>query len=207
MTRVRAALGRLFGREPVMTVATIVALLLAVLPVFGWPTEVTGAVAAALVAIAGAVAAALVAADRALPLLVGVGQAVVAAVASFGVHLPEGHVSALMTVLAVLGGLATRPQVGAKQPAHSVDAEGNTVYHLDPHTTYALDATLEYREAGPDTEVLPAIPRDAPPLPQAPTRAESEQRDQQRERDGRHHRHDFRETSGKLLPDFGTPSR
>ena len=205
--RVRSGLSRLLGREPVMAVATVVSLVVAGLPVFGWSSEVTGSVSAAVVAIGGAVAAGLVSADRALPLLVGMGQAVVAAAASFGVHLPEGHVSALLAVLAILGGLATRPQVSAKQPARHRDENGDFVYHLQPHTTYALDTTLEYREAGPDTEVMPAVPRDAPPLPQPPTRTEVEQRGQQRERDGRHHRHDFRETSGKILPDFGVPPR
>lgn len=108
--------GRLLGREPVMTVSTVVALLIAVLPVFGWSAETVGAVAGALVLIGGAVEAALVSVDRALPLLVGVAKAVLAVVAAFGLNIPDNHVAALMAVLTVVGGLATRAQVGAVQP-------------------------------------------------------------------------------------------
>lgn len=218
MRRVWSLLGQLLGREPVMVVATVAALLVAVIPAFGWSTPAAGSVSAAVVAVGGLVSAWLVSVDRALPLLVGVGQAVVAAAASFGLQLTDGQISALMSVLAILGGVATRPQVGAKQPAWHRDDDGNIVYHLQPNTTYALDATLEYREAGPETEVLPVVPADAPPLPAdradwregwtSAMRTELESSQQQREREGRHHRNDFREISGFLpaLPDLG-PAR
>ena len=117
--------GPLLGREPVATVSTVVALLIAVLPVFGWSTGQVGLVAAALVVIGGAVEAALLSVDRVLPLLVGVAKAVLAAVASFGLQLPDNHVAALMAVLTVVAGLATRAQVGAVQPPR--DRDGNQV--------------------------------------------------------------------------------
>jgi hypothetical protein len=113
--------GPLLGREPVMTVSTVVALLIAILPAFGWSTETVGTVAAALVLIGGAVEAALVAVDRLLPLLTGVAKAVLAVVASFGLHIPDNYVAALMAVLAVVGGLATRAQVSAVQPPRDRD--------------------------------------------------------------------------------------
>lgn len=104
-----------------MIVSTAVALLIAVLPVFGWSTEVVGTVSAALVVLGGAVSAALVSVDRVLPLLVGVAKAVLAVVAAFGLHVPDNYVAALMAVLTVVAGLATRPQVGAVEPPRDRD--------------------------------------------------------------------------------------
>lgn len=111
-----------------MIVSTVVALLIAVLPVFGWSTEVVGTVSAALVVIGGAVSAALVSVDQVLPLLVGVAKAVLAVVAAFGLQVPDNYVAALMAVLTVVGGLATRAQVGAVEPPR--DRDGNDVRAL-----------------------------------------------------------------------------
>lgn len=168
--------GRLFGREPVMTVSTIVALLIAVLPAFGWPTETVGAVAAVLLALGGAVEAALVSVDRLLPLLVGLGKAVLAAVASFGVHLPDNHVAALMAVLTVFAGLQVRKQVGAVEPprdrdGNQIDAHGWPVGELD--TTRDDGSTYDPDEVPPlppkpesgahaHTEVFGAVASDGP---------------------------------------------
>lgn len=162
--------GALLGREPVMTVSTAVALLIAVLPVFGWSTETVGTVAAALVLVGGAVEAALVSVDRMLPLLVGVAKAVLAAVAAFGVHVPDNYVAALMAVLTVVAGLATRAQVGAVQPprdrdGRSLDDRGMTVGDYVAATDYTEP------ESGPDTapgvssahtEVFGAVAADGP---------------------------------------------
>jgi hypothetical protein len=159
--------GRLLGREPVVTVSTVVALLIAVLPVFGWSTEVTGTVAGALVVLGGAVEAALVSVDRVLPLLVGVGKAVLAVVAAFGVHLPDNWVSAIMALLTVIAGLAVRQQVGAVEPPR--DRHGRQVSW--PGATVELD-TMRDAPPIPDrgsvdrsdfvTESLPAIERRTP---------------------------------------------
>jgi hypothetical protein len=108
-----------------MTVSTVVALLIAVLPVFGWSSATVGTVSAALVVLGGAVSAALVSVDRMLPLLVGVAKAVLAVVAAFGLHVPDNWVAALMAVLTVVGGFATRAQVGAVQPP--VDRQGRNI--------------------------------------------------------------------------------
>lgn len=103
--------GPLLGREPVVTVSVTVALLLALLPVLSLPTEAAGLVAAATVALGGVASAWLVSVDRALPLLVGAGQAVLAAVASLGLELPDHWVSALLAVLTVISGLHVREKV------------------------------------------------------------------------------------------------
>lgn len=128
--------GQLLGREPVMTVSTTVALLIAVLPVFGWSSATVGTVSAALVLLGGAVSAALVSVDRVLPPLVGVAKAVLAVVAAFGLHVPDNWVAALMAVLTIVGGFATRAQVGAAQPptdrqGRQVDRQGWVVGELD----------------------------------------------------------------------------
>lgn len=204
----------LFGRDPVMTVSVIVAFLLALLPAFGWSPNTVGAVSAALVALGGVVSALLLSVDRALPLLVGLGKAVIAAVASFGVHLPDNWVSAIMAVLTVVAGLATRPQVGAKEPPR--DRDGNIV-----NVTGVLDAMdfpTDLDDQGP--------PRDAPPLPdtgspgrvidrgefvtevlpavQGESPAEAQHREQESGRKGRHWLDDgWRPSWGQLRPDDG----
>lgn len=156
--------GQLLGREPVATVSTATALLIAVLPAFGWSTEVVGAVSAGLVVIGGAVSAGLVSVDRLLPLLVGVGKAVLAVVAAFVLHLPDNYVSAIMAVLTVVGGLATRAQVGAVQPpvdrqGREVDRNGWVVGQLDTAVAEVEDPIIHRGEFV--TEQLPAVVADA----------------------------------------------
>ena len=199
--------GRLLGREPVMTISTVVALLIAVLPVFGWPAETVGAVAGALVLIGGAVEAALVSVDRALPLLVGVAKAVLAVVAAFGLNIPDNHVAALMAVLTVIGGLATRAQVSAVQPpvnrqGREVDSNGWPIGALDVTTEERTDpgtpvdrAEFVRHSGFTETEVFGAVATDGP-LPEA------------REGDGEHehqprHGQRYGSRSGYLRPDLG----
>jgi len=194
--------GPLLGREPVATVSTVVALLIALLPVFGWPSSTVGVVSAALVVLGGAVSAALVSVDRALPLLVGVGKAVLAVVAAFGLHLPDNYVSAVMAVLTVVAGLATRAQVGAVQPptdrqGREVDRNGWVVGQLDT-TADAADSEQRGDQARMTllTEQEIAIKRgeftsglDAPRLPEAEQTTEMRRygsRDQREDESGRH---------------------
>lgn len=195
--------GRLLGREPVATVSTVVALLIALLPLFGWSTETVGLVAAALVAIGGGVEAVLVSVDRVLPLLVGVGKAVLAVVASFGIALPDNHVAAIMAVLTVVAGLATRAQVGAVQPpvdrdGREVDRNGWPVGILD--TAHPDEVSPRYGGETPQsghhsrTEVFGTVSADGP-LP--------EHRESESDREHRA-RHRLRGShSGELRPDFG----
>lgn len=173
MRRLRGSLVRLFNRDGVVTVAVIVSFLTAWLPAFGWNSATTGAVSAALVAMGGFVSAALVSVDRALPALVGVGQAVIAAVLSFGVHLPVNWVTSIMAALAVIAGLTTRPQVGAKEPPR--DRHGNDVRVLprpimpgswsDARLTAQYWRESEARDFPTDLDTQQGSPRDAPPLP------------------------------------------
>lgn len=149
---------RLLGREAVATIATVTAALLAALPLLGWSTDRVGLASAALVSLGGVLSAWLVSVDRALPLLMGFGKAVIAVVASFGLHLPDNWVSALMALLTFIGALAvTRPQVGAEQPPR--DREGN-ISDAWPRPLI-VSPTTEFFDEQP-------IPRDAPPLPTPP---------------------------------------
>lgn len=200
-------MNRLIGREPVMTVATVVALLIAVLPIFGWTSEIVGAVSAALVAAGGAVSAALVSVDRALPLLVGVAKAVLAVVAAFGLHLPDNIVAAVMAVLTVVAGLVTRPQVGAVEPPRDrhggiVAVRGILDTARDPAVSSRWRAAERAEHVQPPqppahgpqdahTEVLPAAGAEP-----GPDGSEGE-----RGGEGRHARQGW--LSGRLTPDHG----
>jgi hypothetical protein len=115
---------RLLGREPVITVSVIVATLVAILPVFDWPAETVGVVAGALVVAGGAVEAALISVDRLLPLLVGAGKAVLAVLATFGLHLPDNQISAVVALLTVIAGLQVRQQV---VPAQTPKRDGRDI--------------------------------------------------------------------------------
>lgn len=162
--RQRLTATRLLGRDAVVAVSLAVSGLIALLPVLGWSGERTALVSAALVAVGGVVSAWLVAVDRALPLLVGLGKAVVAAVAGFGVHLPDNQVAALMAALTLVAGLATRAQVGAEQPAR--DRDGNDVDFgsrsaWTKHFLPELEFLPEMEHPGDDTP-LPPVPERTP---------------------------------------------
>jgi hypothetical protein len=177
VTRLRQTLvrTRLLGRDAVMTISVAVSALIAALPLLGWSGEQVGLSSAALVALGGVASAWLVSVDRALPLLVGLGKAVIAAVIGFGVHLSDNQVSAIMAVLTLAVSLfGTRPQVGAEQPAR--DRDGNDVgarpgplINLGGHqsTRASVEHFLaEHDHPGGDEPLLPA--RDAPALPDRP---------------------------------------
>jgi hypothetical protein len=162
---------QLLGREPVITVSTVVALLIGMLPIFDWPAETVGIVVGALVVLGGAVEAALVSVDRLLPLLVGVAKAVLAVVAAFGLHVPDNWVAAFMAVLTVFAGLQVRKQVGAVQPPTDrqgrrvigyqgvvdridLDAERDDdtmVFHVEPNATYKVEGVFDY-DAQPEQQ-------------------------------------------------------
>lgn len=134
--RLRALVTRLFGRDPVVTVAVLAAGIIAALPLVGWTPPVTGAVTAVVTTAAGVASAALLSVDRALPLLVGLGKSIIALLLTFGVHFPENYVTAIMAFLTFVAGLATRPQVGAVEPPRDrngrpVDWRGWPVGELD----------------------------------------------------------------------------
>lgn len=199
-----------------MTVSTVTALLIAVLPVFGWTSEVIGTVSAALVVLAGAVSAALVSVDRLLPLLVGVGKAVLAVVAAFGLHVPDNQVAALMAVLTVIGGVSTRAQVGAVEPPR--DRHGNDVRalpgpiqlpgHLAGHLASETVAGWRAAEQAMEQPRRATPPADGPHEAHTevfPTTARTDSRadggEGERGGEGRHAHRGW--ITGRLRPDHG----
>lgn len=105
------------GREPAGTIAIVVAILVALLPVFNWSGEQASTVGGLLLLVGGAVTAAFVSVDKLLPLLVGLGQAVVGVAVAFNFPIPDNYVTAGMAVLSVIAGLTvTRSQVSPKNP-------------------------------------------------------------------------------------------
>lgn len=196
--------GPVLGREPVASVSTAVALLIALLPLFGWSTETVGLVAAALVAVGGGVEAALVSVDRLLPLLVGIGKAVIAAAIGLGLDVPDNWVAAFMAVLTVLAGLQVRKQVGAVQPptdrdGREVDVNGWPVGVLDTASSqevYRRSEGVDPQARGDShTEVFGAVAADGP-LPGAES-AEREREHQPR------HGQPYSSWQGRLDPGFG----
>jgi hypothetical protein len=157
--------GPLLGREPVITVSTVVAVLIALIPVFGWPAETVGIVAGALVVIGGLAEAALISVDRVLPLLVGVGKAVVAVVAAFGVQIPGNWVVAIMALLTVVAGLKVRDQVVAPQTPKGDDAWRSGPIAAWPGGIRPAPSWSEAEKRAVDFPTDLDTQRDAPPLP------------------------------------------
>ncbi len=109
---------RFFQRFPVASVqGTLVPILIALVPVFGFSQEQAGAVDAVLLALGGVVAAFGVSVDAGLPLLTGLAKASLAVVLTFNVHVPEAWQTAGLAVLSILVAAWTHTQVTAKEPA------------------------------------------------------------------------------------------
>lgn len=112
---------RLFTRFPVASVqATVVPLLIALVPVLGLTEVQTGAVDTVLLAAGGLVAAFGVSVDAGLPVLTGFAKAILAAVLTFEVHVPEAWQTAGLAVLSILVAAWTHTQVEAKTPPNVV---------------------------------------------------------------------------------------
>lgn len=135
----------LFGREPVVAISLVVSVLIALLPLLGWTTEIVGSVSGALTILGGLVAAILTSrADQWLPLLVGAGQAVLAITAAFGLDLPDRYVTALVAVLTVIAGWQVRGQV---TPARQSGTPLSVVLADDAHTQGTIRDAVARRAA------------------------------------------------------------
>lgn len=107
---------KVLGREPVVVVETVVALLLAVSLFFNFSTDVQALVNAAVVAVGAVAQAWTVSAEKALPLIAGAAKAIIALVIGFGVDVPPNVQAAVMAVIAVVVGFFLRGQVVAPVP-------------------------------------------------------------------------------------------
>lgn len=106
--------GLLFGRQPVL-VTTFLAMAVQVLSslVLHWSDNQQALLNAAVSVVLGAVAAATVALDKALPLLVGCVQAVIAVGVGFGMHISDTQVSSITAAVAAGVALWTYDRVTA----------------------------------------------------------------------------------------------
>jgi len=109
-------MNRVVGRDPVFTVQTVVALVLALTLFFNLSPTVQGLVTAVVVALGGVVAAFLVSAEKALPLLEGLAKAVLALIAGLGVDVPANVQAGVFALLAVVTAYWMRTQVVAPVP-------------------------------------------------------------------------------------------
>jgi len=118
---------RVVGRDPVFTVQTVVALVLAVTLFFNFSTDIQALVTAVVVALGGVVAAWMVAAEKALPLLEGLAKAVLALVAGLGVDIPANVQAGVFAVLAVVTAYWMRGQVVAPVPLSNATVPTPTI--------------------------------------------------------------------------------
>lgn len=104
------------SREPVALVqALLVPVLLAVILALPLGGDLSGALNAVVTGVGGLVAAFGVQKwDAVLPLLGGFAKSVIALILAFGIHLAENYQTLILSVLAIVVGFLTRPQVTAK---------------------------------------------------------------------------------------------
>lgn len=116
--------GLIFGRQPVL-VSTFLAMTIQVLSslVLHWTDNQQAVLNACVSVVLGAVAAAAVALDKALPLLVGCVQAVIAVGVGFGMHITDTQVSSITAAVAAGVALWTYDRVVA--PVDAVGAKVN----------------------------------------------------------------------------------
>lgn len=106
------------SREPVALVqALLVPIMLAIILALPLGGDLSGALNAVVTGVGGMVAAFGVQKwDAVLPLLGGFAKSVIALILAFGIHLAENYQTLILSVLAIVVGFLTRPQVTAKVP-------------------------------------------------------------------------------------------
>jgi hypothetical protein len=112
---------KIFGREPAWVFAFIASVLLALIQFTNVPTDLAGALNAAVLAGAGFATAATVSAERALPALVGLVQAVFAVSLAYGSPVDETTQTGILALIAAVGAAFVRGNVYAP-----VDSGGDT---------------------------------------------------------------------------------
>ncbi len=107
------------AREPSLLLIGLLAPIVAALSafVFAASPDAQGAVNAVAVAVAGVVTAFLVKSDNLLPAITGLGQAVIALVLAFGVHLDSGQQASVIVALGAVAAYIVRDRVTAPAPA------------------------------------------------------------------------------------------
>lgn len=106
-------MNKIIGRDPVFTVQSAVAAVLAITLFFNLSTDIQALVNAVVVALGGVVAAWMVAAEKALPLLEGLAKAIIALIVGMGIDVPANVQAGVFALLAVVTAYWMRGQVVA----------------------------------------------------------------------------------------------
>lgn len=107
---------KILGREPAVFFALAASVLLAVIQFINVPDTLSGALNAAVLAGAGFATAATVSAERALPALTGLVQAVFAVFLAYGSPLAESTQTGILALIAAVGAYFVRQNVLAPVP-------------------------------------------------------------------------------------------
>lgn len=161
---------KILGREPAVFFALVAGILLALIKFIPFTPEVSGALNAAVLAAAGFATAATVAADKVLPALVGLVQAVFAVFLAYGSPVPESTQTGILALIAAAGAFFVRQNVVAKYDMdltsmadqagaayqNGYQAGQDDMIHQDNE---ALEVTGAARETGAHghTEVMPRV--------------------------------------------------
>lgn len=171
---------KILGREPAVFFGLCASVLLALIQFLpaGRP-ELFGALNALVLAGAGFMTAAWVSAEKALPALVGLVQAVFAAFLAYGSPVPESTQTAILALIAAIVAFYVRGQVVASvssEGGNRIQAAANAAYDNGYQSgqddmVYDQDAPAEQHDPVPPsiqtsagahglTDVLPAVKND-----------------------------------------------
>jgi uncharacterized transporter YbjL len=160
---------KILGREPAVFFALAASVLLAVIQFVNVPDQISGALNAAVLAGAGFATAAMVSAERALPALTGLVQAVFAVFLAYGSPLSESTQTGILALIAAVGAYFVRQNVLAPldadgfDPAAGRDAAYENGYQAGQDEMTRQDsealAVVRPQEGGAHghTEVMPSV--------------------------------------------------
>lgn len=110
-------MSKILGREPAVFFGLVASVLLALIKFLPFTTEVSGALNAAVLALAGVATAAAVDTEKVLPALTGLTTAVFAVFLAFGTPVSESTQTGILALLAAVGAFfVVRPNVTAPVP-------------------------------------------------------------------------------------------
>lgn len=161
---------KILGREPAVFYTLLASIFLALIKFLPVPAELAGALNAAVLAGAGFATALTVSAEKALPALVGLVQAVFAVLLAYGSPVPESTQTGILALIAAAGAwlvrqnvlapvtanLATYEEVGEAAYQNGYQAGQDDAIQPGPGDMPNL---LRFEETGTHghTEVLPAV--------------------------------------------------
>jgi hypothetical protein len=113
---------KIFGREPAVFFGLLASVILALLHFLAVPEPAVGALNAVVLAAAGFATAATVSAERALPALTGLVQAVFAVFLAYGTPVPDNTQTGILALIAAVASFFVRQNVHPP-----IDSIGNSV--------------------------------------------------------------------------------